>query len=184
MHRSVSFRSCAPGFLLAALLLPACGEPPLGAAGPAPAAYALYARDEAGQALAQLRRATAAYHDIEAALADDFVLLHGCEARPGEGQVGAVYIRPDRLGLGIDPSRPQGLLYEPDADGRMRLLGAELAIPYPLWTDEEPPEFLGAQFQQEDEFGVWALHVWLWRHNPEGMFAQAHPGVDCEEHVE
>lgn len=130
--------------------------------------------------LAELRRATARYHDFDAAVADGFVLLHECEVRPGEAPAGAVYVQPERLTIGIDPSRPQGLLYEEDSSGRMELLGAELAIPFALWSGSEPPEFLGAQFQPEDEFGVWGLHIWLWRHNPDGMFAEGNPRVTCE----
>jgi hypothetical protein len=45
--------------------------------------------------------------------------------------------------------------------------------------DPAPPEFLGNTFQNEDEFGAWALHVWIWRHNPDGMFAPINPNVTC-----
>jgi hypothetical protein len=130
--------------------------------------------------LAELRRATAAYHDIDRAIADGFILLHECEVRPGEGQAGAVYVNLSRLTGGIDPSNPPGLLYEPGRNGRMSLVGAELAVPFALWPHADPPEFFGAQFQPEEEFGVYGLHVWIWRHNPDGMFAQANPRVSCE----
>jgi hypothetical protein len=59
------------------------------------------------------------------------------------------------------------------------LIGVELAVPYAAWEKEQPPAFLGATFQPEDEFGVWGLHVWLWKYNPEGLFAESHPGVSC-----
>jgi hypothetical protein len=26
---------------------------------------------------------------------------------------------------------------------------------------------------------VYALHVWVWRHNPEGLFAETNPRVSC-----
>jgi hypothetical protein len=55
----------------------------------------------------------------------------------------------------------------------------ELAVPYALWTQPQEPRFLGASFQQEDEFGVFGLHVWLWRANPEGLFAESNPNVSC-----
>lgn len=136
--------------------------------------------DEVAEAVEAMRTATALYHDLDNALADGFVLIHGCEVRPGEGQVGAVYIQPDRMPLGIDPSVPQGLLYEIDDAGNATLLGAEMVVPFDLWTEDEPPEFLGMPFQAEDEFGVYGLHAWVWRDNPRGMFAQAHPGVACD----
>jgi hypothetical protein len=55
----------------------------------------------------------------------------------------------------------------------------ELAIPKPLWTGAGLPTFLGATFQSEDEFGVFALHVWVWRTNPDGLFAETNPRVSC-----
>lgn len=131
------------------------------------------------RALATLRRATARYHNLKAATDDGFVFLHGCESRPDEGPVGILYVHPDRLDGVIDPSKPEALIYEPLENGRVRLVGVELAIPYVAWTQAQPPEFLGATFQPEDEFGVWGLHIWLWRHNPEGLFAESNPRVSC-----
>jgi hypothetical protein len=126
-----------------------------------------------------LRRATARYHDLNVALADGFVLLHPCEVRPGEGAVGAVYVNLGRLDGRFDLDRPEALIYEESANELAKLVGAEFAIPYTLWTKKEPPVFLGQAFQTEDEFGVFALHAWIWRANPNGMFAEAHPGISC-----
>ena len=33
----------------------------------------------------------------------------------------------------------------------------------------------------EDTFQYWYLHVWAWRDNPEGMFADFNPVVQCPE---
>ena len=139
---------------------------------------------EAERAIATLRRVTARYHNLNAALEDGFVFLHGCEVRPGEGGVGALYVHFERLLDGVlDPGSPDALVYEPARNGRERprLVAAELAIPYGLWKGDGPPRFLGAEFQREDEFGVYGLHVWIWRHNPEGMFAEGNPRVSCGE---
>jgi len=131
--------------------------------------------------LAELRRVTARYHNLNAAIADGFVFRHGCEIRP-TGAVGTVYVKfAHALDGKIDPSKPDGLLYEPAQNGRLKLTGVELAIPYALWTEPEPPQFLGATFQREDELGVFGLHVWIWRHNPDGMLAPANPRVSCED---
>ena len=130
--------------------------------------------------LAILERATARYQNIDAAIADGFLLLHDCETRPGEGPVGAVYYHPTRLIDGvIDPTSPDALIYEPRTRGKAKLVGVEFAVPYPLWTAPTPPTFLGNTFQPEDEFGVYALHVWIWRRNPDGMFAESNPRVSC-----
>jgi hypothetical protein len=133
------------------------------------------------RAIGILRRATNRYHDLNVAIKDGFVLLHECENRPDEGPVGTVYVHLGRLTDGIiDAERPDALIYEPNAAGA-KLVGVELAIPYSLWTEQQPPEFLDATFQREDEFGVWALHAWVWRSNPDGMFAEANPLVSCTE---
>jgi hypothetical protein len=133
-------------------------------------------------AIATLQRVTARYHNLKAALDDDFVLLHPCEARGDEGPVGTVYINIARLMDGvIDPESPDALIYEPARNGALHLVGVEFAIPKPLWTGAELPTFLGATFQSEDEFGVYALHAWVWRYNPEGLFAETNPRVSCGE---
>ena len=132
------------------------------------------------RAVATLRTVTERYKDLELAKADGFVFLHGCENRPGEGPVGMVYVHPGRLMDGlIDPSRPDALVYEPHAAAPAELVGIEFAMPYTLWTEPGPPRFLGNAFQPEDEFGVFGLHVWVWRDNPRGLFEEANPNVTC-----
>jgi hypothetical protein len=130
-------------------------------------------------AIATLQRVTARYHNLKAALDDGFVLLHPCEARGDEGPVGTVYINFARLLDGvIDPESPDALIYEPTRNGTLRLVGVEFAV---LNTGQNPPTFLGATFQREPEFGVYALHAWVWRTNPEGLFAETNPRVSCGE---
>ena len=139
---------------------------------------------DAKRAIATLRRATAHYHDLDVALDDGFVLLHECENRPDEGPVGTVYVHLDRLMDGIiDPELPDALIYEPRRYKRPKLVGVEFAIPYALWTEPQPPQFLGVPFQREDEFGVFALHAWVWRKNPNGLFAETNPRVSCDSTV-
>jgi len=164
---------------IAALLAACAGDAPLSpdrAPGLEPAArLASTAADNV--ALATLRRVTARYHDLDVAIAEGFVLLHECESRPGEGPVGIVYYNPARLLDGVvDESLPDALIYEPVDGGRPKLVGVEFAV---LDAGQAPPTFLGATFQREEEFGVLALHAWVWRQNPEGMFAETNPRVSC-----
>jgi len=128
---------------------------------------------------ATLRRVTARYHRIEVAKHDGFVLLHDCETRLNDEPVGTVYVNLDRLTDGvISPEKPDALIYEPSAKG-LKLVGVEFAIPFTLWTQPNPPQLLGTTFQREDEFGVFALHAWVWRRNPNGIFAETNPRVTC-----
>ena len=130
--------------------------------------------------VATLQRVTARYHRLSVATDDGFVLLHPCESRGDEGPVGTVYVNIARLMDGkVDPNSPDALIYEPTSKGGLHLVGVEFAIPRPLWTGNEAPKFLGATFQEEDEFGVYALHAWVWRTNPNGLFAETNPRVTC-----
>jgi hypothetical protein len=130
------------------------------------------------QALATMRAATAPYHDIQNALNDGFVLRNPCEVAE-DGAVGAIYTIRSRVRDGkIDPALPDGLIYERAPDGP-RLAGIELAMPYDLWQDPNPPTFFGATFQREDGPRAFALHVWLWVNNPDGMFAESNSRVTC-----
>lgn len=131
------------------------------------------------QALATMRAATAQYHDIQNALNDGFVLRLECGSEAEGDGMGALYANRTRVRDGrIDPALPDGLIYEPTSDGA-RLVGVEFLMPYALWPSVDPPTFFGATFQREDEGGVFGLHVWIWLHNPNGMFAEANPGVTC-----
>jgi hypothetical protein len=183
MNRTVSHSPKHLFVLVAAALLGACAdEAPVGpdAQTELQAQFATLPGTDTNGAIAALQRVTARYHDLNVALNDGFVLLHPCEERPGEGPVGIVYVQMDRLLDGrIDPESPDALIYEPGANGRPVLVGVEFAVPYALWPGQQPPQFLGATFQPEDEFGVWALHAWVWRMNPEGLFAETNPRVSC-----
>lgn len=124
-----------------------------------------------------LRRVTDRYHNIEVAKRDSFVLLHSCETRLNDEPVGTVYVNMKRLTDGvINVEKPDALIYEPTAHG-LKLVGVEFAIPFSL--SPQPPKFHGATFQREDEFGVFALHAWVWRENPDGLFAEINPRVTC-----
>lgn len=165
--------------LLAAVMGSGCDAP--GPTAPqAPYEPAMQVTGAQHRALAEMRRATARYHNVEAAIADGFIPDGTCESVPGEGAVGILYVHLERYLDGIiDPASPDLLLYEPAPGGRLRLTGAELAVPVEMWTSAQPPSFLGVPFQLEEELGAFGLHVWLWKHNPLGMFAEVHPGVSC-----
>jgi len=164
-----------------AALLAACSDeaPTASHYGPTKVQLTTLSGTDTERAITTLQRVTGRYHNLKHATDDGFVLLHPCENRPGEGPVGAVYVHMARLMDGrIDPELPDALIYEPHRDG-LRLVGVEFAIPKALWPEQTPPQFLGATFQSEDEFGVYALHAWVWRDNPEGLFAETNPRVSC-----
>ena len=131
--------------------------------------------------LATFRQATARYHRVEAALADGFEPFLPCLENPtGPGALGIPYANADRVDAEVDLSEPEILFYEPQPDGRLRLVGGEPVVPIALWSGSEPPSLFGREFHRNDEHGLFGLHMWTWKHNPDGVFAFWHADVTCE----
>lgn len=132
--------------------------------------------------LAWLRRATAQFHDFEqAGEAGWDTDITGCMESP-DGGMGHHFANLDALADGgaLEVARPEALLYEPEQDGSMRLVAVEyIVLEEDLPRTAPPPVLLGQAFGFNDVFDVWALHAWVWRHNPEGMFTGWNPKVSC-----
>ena len=121
--------------------------------------------------LAQARAATARYHRVEQAEAEGYINLNFCE----EGE-GCHWLNPSLLDGVFDPAKPEILLYVQDGDG-WRLVAVEYVVPLSL-SEIAPEGFEGeCDTWREDSEGVglWELTVWLWLHNPNGMFEQHNP---------
>jgi hypothetical protein len=128
-----------------------------------------------GAQLAAVRAATAKYHQVEEAIADGYVETP-CVSDE-DGGMGHHYVNFGLLGS-LDALTPQALLYETMKNGRKRLGGVEyIALGSP---EDEPPMLFGQEFHWNPHQGFWALHVWMWRNNPSGMFADWNPKVTCE----
>jgi hypothetical protein len=136
---------------------------------------------ELGRKLAALRRSTDRYHDFAAAQADGYtVQVTGCMENAPHGGMGYHYAKGDLIDGGVIEAKPEVLLYEPRGDGRLRLVGVEFIIPFTEWTGAQPPVLYGQSFARNETFKVWALHVWVWRKNPSGVFADWNPKVSCQ----
>ena len=134
--------------------------------------------------IAAAQRATARYHDVDAALADGWVADDHCVEFPPLGGMGYHYLNPGRLDGVVEAAAPEVILYEPQRNGRLRLVAVEYIVPFggePRAADGgTPPELFGQTFSESEPAGGWALHVWIWRHNPAGIFADFNPDVSCE----
>lgn len=133
--------------------------------------------------LATLRRVTARYHNVETALEDGFVQALPCQENPdGEGGLGIPFLNPDRLDTIIDLAAPEVLFYEPQKNGRLHLVGVETIVPIELWDESEndPPSLFGREFHRNEEHGLYGLHIWIWKHNPDGIIAFWHSDVTCQ----
>ena len=103
-----------------------------------------------------------------------------------QGAMGVHFLNEQLVGPVLDPMKPQILLYEPDTSGKLRLTGAEWFVPLAI-AKERPKlfnqDFLGPMEGHEPvmpvELAHYDLHVWLFKNNPEGMFAPTNPAVKC-----
>lgn len=140
----------------------------------------------------------------------DYCVTAAFEGQPPQlGGMGIHYFRPDLLqitatapridgaGTHTDFLKPAVLIYEPQADGSLALVAVENLVFQKAWHDaghSAPPEFQGNQYYSMidnpltdvDEAHMfqphYELHVWLYRDNPNGLFAQFNPNVTCEHH--
>ncbi len=110
-------------------------------------------------------------------------ILGGCVESPMGGMGYHLHNMDQLLNGYLTLLRPEVLLYAPMEDGSMEFVGAEYIIPGDLWDSEEPPHFLGQQLHFNPNVGptgIWALHVWVGKHNETGIFADWNPDVSCE----
>ena len=136
------------------------------------------------QGLAAARAATARFHRFDAAHAAgyDFLFMNMCMVDGSSADLGGMgyhYVNTGLLDASLDVTRPEAVLYEPGANGQLRLVALEYVIPAAAWTSPQPPELLGRQLTL-NAFDLWALHVWLWKRNPSGLYADWNPEVSCD----
>jgi hypothetical protein len=126
------------------------------------------------------------------------------------GAMGIHYFRPDLLGVTAPPAprvngtgthtdfrNPAILIYEPRADGSLELVAVENLVFAVAWRaagHAEPPTFHGVPYDlmrddpatQIDEAHMFEphfdRHVWIYRDNPNGVFAPFNPAVSCANH--
>lgn len=166
-------------------------------------------RTQPDQALQQLARQLEPYKDVSFALSNGYRLGNPhCESRTGLGAMGYHYINPELLGLtapvggrvngtgtytGVNP--PAILLYIDDANatGGKRLVGIELLVFAQAWrtANKQPPKFHGREYdymadnpntQPDEAHGFmphYDLHIWLFEHNPSGLYTQWNPALSC-----
>jgi hypothetical protein len=126
------------------------------------------------------------------------------------GGMGIHFFRPDLLGITAPPNprvdgngthtdfrKPSILIYEPRADGTLELVAVENLVFKKAWHEagnKGLPTFHGVEYDYMFDDPATAVdeahnfephydrHVWLYRPNARGMFAQFNPTVTCEFH--
>jgi hypothetical protein len=157
------------------------------------AAHAAGLQDE----LAQVRRVTARFHDLDQALAAGYELgwvngsgnriITACVANvvnPAAGAMGYHYFNPALVAdNAVDPLQPEVLVYESQPNGDRKLVAVEWVVRGPNTNPTgvpDAPSVLGMQMHiLVPAVGFWLKHAWIWKPNPAGMFADWNPEVIC-----
>ncbi|MGH7447662.1 MAG: hypothetical protein ACREK1_03350 [Longimicrobiales bacterium] len=135
---------------------------------------------EVSRWLAGLKQATARFHDIAAAVEAGWsAQITECMELPGTGGMGYHYGNVGLIDAVAEEFAPELLVYEPQKNGRKRLVAVEYIIPFDAWTETAAPSLHGVDFHRNEVFGLWVLHAWVWKHNPAGIFADWNPNVSC-----
>jgi hypothetical protein len=157
------------------------------------AASVAYASHNGGDSLKDVRKATKQFRSLSLANKAGYEQLLdkdgiACIDMPDMGAMGVHYVKGSLVGDGaIDPLTPEAVVYEPDDRGRMRLVALEYVVFKDAWDANHgsKPTLFGQPFDTSPEgnrFGLpafYSLHVWLYKHNPAGMFAMWNPDVTC-----
>ena len=164
--------------------------------------------------LAAVKAAAAKYQDVKVAIAEGFTTDGKCTTAEmlgfpaSQGAMGLHYVRKDWLGIGppaagrvtgtgthTDFLKPAMLVYEPQADGSLKLVAVENLVFQSAWRDaghkgaptfrrvpyvllkDDPATKIDEAHNFEPHY---ELHLWLFRPNPLGMFKEFNPKVTCE----
>ena len=163
-------------------------------------------RTQPDQGLQEVARLLEPYKNVSYARSHGYVQGSACEAHPTLGTMGFHYVSPQLLGFtapvngrvngtgtytGVNP--PPILLYIPDGQGGLRLAGIVLLVFAAAWdaTNSHPPKYRGREFNYmadnpstpaDEAHGFmphYDLHIWLFDHNPSGLYAQWNPALSC-----
>jgi hypothetical protein len=148
------------------------------------------ARNDAAGLLKVVRDSTERFRDVSIAEAEGYKLMFGCVSGPDYGAMGLHYVNlPLVLDGELDPTRPEIIIYEPTANGRPKITGADFLIFADAWHARNPdttPQLMGQLlhfFEAPNRFGLppfYTLHVWAWKENPTGAFVNWHSKVSCD----
>lgn len=163
-------------------LVAGCETPPEATiATPLAPSFARTTSADVNAQLGALSAATARYQRLEAAKADEYETFTPCWEHAAHGGMGYHYANQDLLNDGaVDLLQPEALMYVPQSNGRMRLVGMEYIVFFDKWQGADPPMLLGREMEPHDTLPIYKLHIWLWRNNEAGIFADWNPAVSCE----
>ncbi|HKR26544.1 MAG TPA: hypothetical protein VJS11_03780 [Acidobacteriaceae bacterium] len=138
-----------------------------------------------------VRQATQRYLNVANA-APDYGPALGCVSGPDHGAMGVHYVNGNLVNGEtllpngqLDPTKPQALIYEPQPNGEMRLVGVEyiiLASALPAGAAPQVADHLMVYVATPNRYGLpgfFEMHVWAWKDNPQSPFADWNDHVTC-----
>jgi hypothetical protein len=146
--------------------------------------------DQMNTLIKAVRDATERYKEVTVAEAAGYSLQFGCVSGPDSGAMGMHFVNGAFVNDGLlDVTRPEIVIYEPQPDGHLRLIGADYLVLADTWNAAHagnPPQLMGQLFHLFDSpnrFGLpafYSLHVWAWKASPTGPFVNWHANVSCK----
>ena len=153
------------------------------------AAAAAAGNDDEGRNLGAVRAATTPFHNLDIAMAAGYGPVKGCAQKPGVGAMGQHYVKGDLVGdPDLDELRPEALVYEPRKGGGYQLVAVEYIVLKDAWHaafGKNPPKLFGKRLtlipapNAYDLPDFYEIHLWTWKSNPKGLFADWNPRVSC-----
>jgi len=128
----------------------------------------------------RVRGANDRFKNVTVAVHEGYAAIP-CASGADGGAMGIHYVNSNLLAAGVvDIEHPQAVMYEPTPDGKMMLIAVEYITPNgPASLEGHLFNFTGSP----NRYGLgpfYGLHVWAWKANPRGTFADMNPDVTCE----
>src|SRR5260221_10813052 len=150
----------------------------------APSIIGLAAAGDTHSLTAAAASATARYHDLDKAKTAGYGLftdMNGvaCIDNQPVGGMGVHYVNGPLVGDAVlDATKPEALVYAPNAAGQLKLAALEYIVFAATWTTAghtAPPSLFGQQFNftpSPNRYGIpafYSLHAWIWDPNTDGL---------------
>ena len=130
--------------------------------------------------IAKVGQANARFRGASVATAEGYSPI-ACASSPTGGSMGIHYVNAASLNNdAVNVAKPQVVIYEPRADGRLALAGGEYI------TSKGPASLEGRLLtfnSAPNRYGLgplYELHVWSLKNNPNGMFADNNARASCD----
>jgi hypothetical protein len=133
-----------------------------------------------GPLVERVREATALFRDPNYALAMNYQ-PGPCVSGAGAGAMGVHFVNASLVDAAPpEVDKPEALIYEPVPGGGYRLVGVEyITLAGPATLEGHLLQYVGAP-NRYGLPGFFELHVWAWRDNPSGTFADFNTRVSCD----